>query len=219
MKNKRKILIFSIFVIIVLVIIILNFFYKNNYKVAEFGNTNIKSAKSIEEYILNISSYEADISLEVRSNKNTNKYRLKQQYESSNVFKQEVLEPENIQGLITIYDGKNLKIENTKLGLNQIYENYQYVSENSLCLYNFIEDYKKSDTSKYEENEDNIVMQVKLEQSENKYCVYKKLYIDKNTVKPIKMEIEDINQKVLVYILYNEIKINSINKGEILALK
>ena len=62
-------------------------------------------------------------------------------------------------------------------------------------------------------------MQVKLEQSENKYCVYKKLYIDKNTAKPIKMEIEDINQKVLVYILYNEIKINSINKGEILALK
>ena len=47
----------------------------------------------------------------------------------------------------------------------------------------------------------------------------KKLYIDKNTAKPIKMEIEDINQKVLVYILYNEIKINSINKGEILALK
>lgn len=33
------------------------------------------------------------------------------------------------------------------------------------------------------------------------------------------MEIEDINKKMLVYILYNEIKINSINKEEILAFK
>ena len=219
MKNKRKILIFSIFVIIVLVIIILNFFYKNNYKVAEFGNTSIKSSKSIEEYILNISSYEADISLEVISNKNTNKYKIKQTYQAPNIFKQEVIEPENIQGLITIYDGKNLKIENASIGLNKIYENYQYISENSLCLYNFIEDYKKSETAEYEEKENNVIMKVKLENSKNKYCVYKKLYIDKKTMKPVKMEIEDINQKVLVYILYNEIKINSINKGEILAQK
>lgn len=33
------------------------------------------------------------------------------------------------------------------------------------------------------------------------------------------MEIEEINKKMLVYILYNEIKINSINKEEVLAFK
>lgn len=219
MKNKRIILAILVVLIIAILVVVVKFFYKNNYKIAEFGNTSIKSAKGIEEYILNISSYEADISLEVKSNKNVNKYRIKQQYIEPNIFKQEVLEPENIKGLITIYDGENLKIENTKLGLNQFYENYQYISENSLCLYNFIEDYKESNTSKYKEDENNIVMEVKLEQSPNKYCVNKKLYIDKNTAKPIKMEIEDINQNVLVYILYNEIKINSINKGEILAIK
>lgn len=33
------------------------------------------------------------------------------------------------------------------------------------------------------------------------------------------MEIEEVNKKMLVYILYNEIKINSINKEEVLAFK
>jgi outer membrane lipoprotein-sorting protein len=52
-----------------------------------------------------------------------------------------------------------------------------------------------------------------------KYIKYKTLYIDKNTGKPTKMEIKDIAQKVLVYILYNEIKINNLQKEDILAFK
>lgn len=62
-------------------------------------------------------------------------------------------------------------------------------------------------------------METKTGDSSNKYNNCKKLYIDKKTLKPIKMEIEDINKKVLVYILYNEIKINSTDKEEVLAFK
>lgn len=220
MKNKKLLYIIAIFLIICVIgIITICFFRKNDYKTAEFGNTTIKSAESIKEYILNISSYEADISLEVTSNKNTNKYRLKQKYVSPNIFKQEVLEPENIKGLTTTYDGNNLKIENTNIALNEAYENYQYISENSLCLYNFIEDYKRSNYAKCEEKDEMIIMEVKVEKNSNKYIAYKKLYIDKNTGKPTKMEIQDMNKKMLVYILYNEIKINSISKEEVLAFK
>ena len=62
-------------------------------------------------------------------------------------------------------------------------------------------------------------MEAKTVDSASKYNSYKKLYIDKKTLKPIKMEIQEINKKVLVYILYNEIKINSTNKEEVLAFK
>ncbi len=104
------------------------------------------------------------------------------------------------------------------INLSKIYENYNYISDNSLCLYNFIEDYKKSKNSQCKEEKDVIILETKVEEN-NKYNVYKKLYIDKKTVKPIKMEIEDINKKMLVYILYNEIKINSVNKEEVIAFK
>lgn len=63
-----------------------------------------------------------------------------------------------------------------------------------------------------------IILETKVEDS-NRYNTYKKLYIDSKTLKPIKMEIEEINKKMLVYILYNEIKINSVNKEEVLAFK
>lgn len=105
------------------------------------------------------------------------------------------------------------------MNLSKIYENYQYISNNSLCLYQFIEDYKKDNNAKFEEDADTLILQTKVENSTNKYNASKKLYVDKKTAKPIKMEIEDINKKMLVYILYNEIKINSINKEEVLAFK
>lgn len=115
MKNKKLLYIIAIFFIIcVILVTTICFLRKNDYKTKKFGNTNIKSAENIKEYILNISSYEADISLEVISNKTTNKYRLIQKYVAPNIFKQEVLEPNNIKGLITIYDGTNLKIENSR---------------------------------------------------------------------------------------------------------
>ena len=218
MKINKTILIIIGFTIL-LMGVFLYFFMNNNYKTVDFGNTNIKSAESIKEYILNISSYEADISLEVVSNKNSNVYRITQKYASPNIFKQEVMEPSNIKGLTTIFDGNNLKIENTNIGLSKVFENYKYITENSLCLSDFIEDYKTSGSAKCEEKEDMLIMQVKEENGENKYITYKKLYINKNTAKPVKMEIEDKNQKILVYILYNEIKINSTNKDEVLAFK
>lgn len=218
MGKKKIIIIVSNIVIAIIAITIFCFFNKNNYKTVEFGNNSIKSAENIKEYILNISSYEASISLEIVSNKNTNKYKIKQSYVSPNIFKQEVIEPSSIQGLTTIYDGNKLTINNTKLALNKIYENYQYISNNSLCLSNFIERYKSSSDKKCEENDDCVIMELKVEEA-NKYTAYEKLYISKKTLKPIKMEIEDINKKMLVYILYDEIKINSVNKEEVLAFK
>lgn len=115
---KKKII--TIIAICVLVGIgIVCFFTKNNYKTVEFGNTNIKSIQDIKEYILNISSYEANISVEVISNKNSNKYKMTQKYVAPNIFRQEVVEPENIKGLVTTYDGENLKIENTRIEARQ----------------------------------------------------------------------------------------------------
>lgn len=216
--EKKKIMIIVIITVIIISTLLFCFFNKNNYKTVEFGNNSIKSAENIKEYILNISSYEASISLEIISNKNTNRYKIKQSYVSPNIFKQEVIEPSSIQGLTTIYDGNKLTINNTKFALNKIYENYQYISNNSLCLSDFIEKYKNSNSKKCKENEEYVIMELKLEE-ENRYMAYEKLYISKKTLKPIKMEIEDINKKMLVYILYDEIKINSVNKEEVLAFK
>ena len=220
MKNKKMILKVSIVIaVIVIIAIIIYFFSRNANKNSKIGNNlSNKTNQEIEEYILNISSYEAEVEVEGETNKNKTKYKMKQIYVSPNIEKQTILEPSNISGLETVYDGNTLKINNTKLNLSTVYQNYQYMTENFLWLNSFIEDYKNSSNKKLYEENNMIIMEVK-SQNNNQYVSLKKLFIDKTTGKITKMIVQDKNQKNLVYILYNEIKINSLKKEEVLAFR
>lgn len=214
MKNK-KMLIIIIFTILLLLII---FFIKNNYKISKHGNNiSNKSADEIKEYILNIESYQANATIIIKSNKNENTYKVKQQYsKENNVYKQEVIEPDNIKGVQFIYDGNILKIENTKLGLSKLYENYNFINSNELSIISFIEDYKANMNSQIKEEDGRIILEAKVK-SENKYVSGKKLYINKAEGKIEKLEIQDITQNTKIYILYNEIEINTEPKEETIA--
>lgn len=217
MEKKKLIIILGILAVLVTSVIIY-FFIKNNYKNLKSGNNmSNKNLKEIEEYILSIRSYNAKIEVEIQSNKNKNKYVLEQKYAEPNVQKQIVLEPSNIEGLETIFDGNNLKINNTKLNLSTIYENYSDVTSNFLWLNTFTEEYKKMiETGKQNiiEQKGIIIMEIKDADELNK-----KLYIDRKTGKPIKMQIKNVSKNTTVYILYNEIEINSLKRDDVLAFR
>ena len=204
LKNMKKTKLVKIVLLIFIIIFFLIFFLKNNYKNIKVGNNSIEE---VEEYILNISSYEAKLELIVKSNKNTNRYIILQTYNKPDKTKQVVLEPENITGLEIEYDGQNLILRNTKLNIEKVYENYKYLTDNFFTLETFIAEYeqlKNNKTNLYEESE-NIIMEVEV--NKNKYVYKKTLYIDKNSLEPTKLMIQDINEENIVYILYNEIGI------------
>ena len=186
--------------LIILIIIVLGvsgiFFYKNRIKSFKMGNN--KTGQEIVDYILNISSYEANVTVNVTSNKNSNKYILKQTYQSPSKSTQEVIEPSNIAGVKIENDGTSTKIENSQLDLSTILDNYNYLGDNCLDLYNFIEEYKE-EKSQFEEKDAEIIMKTS----------NKTLHIDKKTCNPAQMEIKDNKQKTTIYILYNEVKVNS----------
>lgn len=202
MKKKITCL---IAIIVLIISILFVFFHKNVVKVLENGNT--KTSQEIVDYILNISSYEANVTVEVKSNKNSNKYILNQKYINPNINTQQVIEPSNIAGVKIEKNENNLVIENSDLNLSTIFQNYNYISDNCIDLEAFIKEYKEQETSMYEENEESIIMKT---QSDSKYSKSKVLYVDKKTYKPTKLEVKDTNQNTRVYILYNEVKINSI---------
>lgn len=216
MKSKKIIWIIVIASLIA-VILFFSIFMILHYKKLQTGNNiSDKTLQEIEEYILNISSYEAEIEVKVESNKNTNKYIMKQKYCGPNIASQEVLEPKNIEGLKVTYDGLNMEISNSKLSLSTIYENYTYLTDNVLWLSDFLENYKSNNGTITEEN-GVIVMQTKC--SKNKYSEYEKLYIDRSANKITKLIIEDENKKNRIYITYNKIEIGSLNKDSILAFR
>lgn len=206
---NKKILIGACFILIIAAI----FFIKNNYKSLKLGNNIInQSADEIKRNILNIESYKANVKIEIKSNKNTNNYEAIQEYNRENhSYKQEITEPSTIKGIVFSYDGNNLKIENTRLNLSKLYNDYKYIESNELSLISFAEDYKQSDKTKEYEEVNNIVLETEVKNN-NIYRKNKKLYIDKESRLPTKMEIKDISQNTVVYILYNEIEINKLKK-------
>lgn len=192
---KIKKLIFFLIIIIMLISFFIIFFNKTAKK-SKIGNNS--SSQEIVEYILNISSYELKAEVEIKSNKNTNKYVIKQNYNKDGVSSQEVLEPSNIAGVKIIKENNTLKIENSKLNLETVYNDYNYLSDNVLDLSSFIENYKKSEKSEFVEENDMIKLKVKTDE------LNEELVIDKADATPKKMKIKDNSKKSEIYILYSE---------------
>jgi len=205
MNKKKLVLIIAVILCIAMVAILFFIFNKNTSKNLKTGNN--MNSQEIVNYFLNISSYEVEISVEVNSNKNSNKYIMNQKYISPNICTQEVLEPSNIAGVKIIREDGSLRVENSNLNLSRIFDGYNYIADNCLDLSVFIKDYQNSELSSCQEENNQIIMKTQ-SSNDNKYTKYKTLYINKEDLKPIKMEIKDDNQNASVNILYNKVKIN-----------
>lgn len=186
----------------IIVIFFAIFFYITKSKKIKIGNNS--SSQEIIENILNISSYETVIEVEVNSNKNVNKYIIKQTYIAPDMAEQEILEPENIRGIKIMKKGNELKVENSNLNISKIYNDYPHTIDNCIDLNTFIEIYKQNGKQEYEEEDNEIILETV--DKENPYITYRILYISKETGKPTKMEIKDNSKKTLIYILYKEVK-------------
>lgn len=202
-KKNKKFLFLSVVGIIAIIILII-FIYKITTKNSKIGNN--MSSQEIVDYILNINSYTAKITVQVNSNKNKNKYVLYQEYSSENGNVQEVLEPSNIAGTKIINKDGTLTIENTNLNLSSIFENYNVLEDNCLDLSAFINDCKLSENIEYEETDEEIIIKIKSNNG-NKYNENKKMYINKERLIPTRLIIESNNQNTTINIEYNEIEL------------
>lgn len=201
---KKKVFITIIFFAIFFLIFYLIF----NYKSLKNGNNNIriKNEEDVNDYILNISNYEAKIEVIVKSNKNENKYIINQK--CMNNYSYQEMEYENNKKIIIEHKDNKVIIRNTSLKLEKIYESWEFLIENNLFLTTFVENFKETDEKEILVNENYYVVNLKLKNISNKNVAYKSLYINKNNGKIEKLEIYDINKNRTIYILYKEITIN-----------
>ena len=156
---KKKII---IGLVIILIIAISFCVIKFNYKTQNFGNNiNIKNKDSIVNNILNMKSYEADVTINVKSNKNENTYEIKQENVGENEYKQIIKMPNSAQGMEIIFKENKLEEKNTKLNLSKIYENYKYIAENELILTSIVKEYQAGNETNIQEDEEQIFINVK----------------------------------------------------------
>ena len=198
MKSKKLLLIFVLICITIFFIFYYNFFILGN-------NINRSQDEIVDNIINKTNEYEANIDVKVISNKNENYYKMYQIVNDEKSI-QIVDEPENIKGLENENISNKLIIRNTKLNMEKIYDQYEFLLNNSLFLNVFIEDYKKNTSKIYEEN-DELIFEVKLDSSKSTYIKYKELHVDKISGVPRQLIIKDNTKKTCISIIYNDIKI------------
>lgn len=198
MINKKFLIIFVFICSIIFCI-----FY---YIFSDSGNNINRSQEQIVEEVLNgFNNYEANMEVTVKSNKNQNKYEINQVVDNE-YSKQEVVSPENLKNMIIELEKNKLKILNSNLNMEKIYENYDYVLNNSLFLNSFTNDYFNNNSEIYEED-GKIVVEIKLSNNSNTYTKYKYLYLNAENYAPEKLVIKDITKNPYISIIYNDIKI------------
>ena len=206
--NRKKIII-VIIILAVLIFCIIQIFIKKTIKNSKIGNNS--SSQEIIENLMNLSSYTVKIEMLVYSNKNENNYEIVQSYEKNGDNEksvQEILEPENISGVKIIQENDKLILENSRLSLKNIIENYKYITDNCIDLSSFVKEYKNNENKQQNENEDEVILSF-IKTDANPYIKNRILTIDKKTGNPKKMECKSENEKTTLYILYNEVKLNT----------
>lgn len=196
MKNKKIVLIFAI-----ICMLIFSFIY---YIFSIFGNNKNRSQEEIVESLLNrICNYEANITVEVTSNKNQNIYSMYQEVKN-NASKLVVQSPEEIKDLVIENKDNKLKISNARLNVEKVYENYEPIINNNMFLNTFSKECLENDLNYYQIDEELIL---ELELNNNTYTKYKELHYDLKSDVPTELIIKDNTKKTTIRIIYNDIKI------------
>lgn len=203
---KRILYIVGISCLIVLLFFLCFYYKKNNIG----NNIDRKDENKVINHILgDFRTYEAEVEVRVYSNKTENEYKIKQVCNTEKSY-QEINEPEELKGIYIELEHEKLTVGNSKQNIKKIYEKYKNILNNSLFLNVFIQEYKSNDTkekSRYYEENDNYIMEVNLDENFNTYAKTKKLYINKKSKKPEKLEIYDNAKNIKVCIIYNYIEI------------
>lgn len=196
MIKTRKMFLFAVICITLFIIFYYNFGNIGN-------NKDIIQDKIADKILEKFNNYEAKISVNVISNKNENFYEMNQ-YVSNNYMKMIINYPENIKGIIIEIKDNTLRILNTLLNMEKVYENYGIITNNSLFLNTLIKDAKENDYT-FEETNDEIVLKIEVKTSKNTYVRYKELHMDKN-YNPKYLIIKDTSKIVRIRIVYTDIK-------------
>mgnify|MGYP005763996023 FL=1 len=171
----------------------------------------VSTMEKIQNQLKNMESYQCTGTLTRISNKSENAYEIKQYYKSTGEYKLEMLAPEDVAGNYTVYNGESVFQYNPRIQGKVIQGVPKSQMRNELFLGCFIKNYFQSEDVNVETGNMDIQKSTVLEAvipGENKYTATEKLWIDEETLKPLKLVIYDTEGKERYIIEYKDFEYN-----------
>ena len=161
----------------------------------------------VHKMLSGLEAYTVTAEIMVRGNKAVENYIVKQQFKYPDKYRLEVLRPIDKKGKITIYDGSKIWIFHPQINQSYCMENFQEVEEVSMFPGYFAKNLFNGEDAVYDIKKDGsneyVVIKVGIPGG-NSYRKSQILYIDRKDTIPVKMEILDSNDNIVVTVHYKD---------------
>lgn len=175
------------------------------------SSTEVKKPQEVQRFLMKLKSYQCEVVLAVTNNKSTNVYKARHIYKGINKYRIEMMEPNELKGQTTIYNGEKTYIYHPQINTYMLSNNFESSLEYSSFLGSFIEHFKDKGGARFKieslKDTECYVLEIPLDEK-NPYRVMEKIWIDAKRIIPIKAEILDKNNNLNAQILYENFEIN-----------
>lgn len=170
-----------------------------------------RKPEDVQRFLMNLKAYKCDVVLAVTNNRSTNVYKETHLYKYPDKYRIEVTEPNDLKGQTTILNGEKAYIYHPQINTYLETQNFSSTVEYSVFVGSFIEHFKSNGGARFgmEEFRERpcFVLELPVE-SQNPYRAVEKLWIDAESILPVKIEILDKDKKVSVQVLYENFEAN-----------
>lgn len=170
-----------------------------------------KKPEDVQKFLMNLRSYKCDVVLAVTNNRSTNVYKQTHLYKYPDKYRIEMIEPNDLKGQTTIYNGEKAYIFHPQLNTYLETQNFSSTAAYSSFIGSFVEQFKNNGGARFnmEEFRDRpcFVLELPLE-GKNSYRAVEKIWIDGESILPVKAEILDKDKNVSVQVLYENFEAN-----------
>ncbi len=180
--------------------------------VSSCGKSDMTVMEKVQKQLADTESYKANATVTRISNKGENTYETLQHNKTSGEYRMDITAPENMAGNYTVYDGNTISQYNAKTKETVNIDLPEGSNGDELFFCSFIRNYMQSedvavDTAVSLDESSCTVLEAVIPGG-NKYTATEKVWIDNETLEPLKFVIYDDNGKERYIITYNEFEYN-----------
>lgn len=178
--------------------------------------------EKIHEKLTTMETYACIADLTYISNKGQNTYKTRQYYKMTGEYRIDIIEPEQVKGLVTLYDGKKVIQYNPRVLGEVVNEVPESKNTNEIFLGSFLKNYLQSEEVTLEvfntKKEEYTVLEAVIPEG-GKYLSTEKLWVSNKTLVPAQLVIYDTEGKERIIVKYGEFKYNINLEDTIFQLK
>lgn len=167
--------------------------------------------QKIQTTLLNTKTYQSEATVEYKSNKGSNTYGTLQQCKISGEYRVEVTAPENVAGNVTLSDSKTICQFNPKIAGRIAIGTKESQERTEILLTSFIKNYLKSQEvsiSVANLGQGQCTVLEAVIPGEHPYLRSEKLWVDNQTLKPVKLVVYDPDGGERIIVTYQKFEYN-----------